>query len=185
MVNQSLENLSTQTEFENLPVKAAVEVAKTGLAIQNNGWKVKQRAGRCVGREINKLEEEGGKKAKKLFAGEHCLAFKEASNYQRVAEVPEEIWETGVQERENKILELTDAAIRRAGKPKSPRLLSLAERIIKKLQYWVGTKDLLALSKKDFAGSPEKIKEAARLLNSIGEQFIQTAHKLDATITQR
>jgi hypothetical protein len=184
VINQNLERLSTQTEFESLELREASELAFLLLGLQNTGAASKHKAARRAGELFNEIEGKGGSKAlkKRLIELENLgvtIPSKFTRKWRKEAQVSEKDFENHLTEILKKSKELTDSSIMRAGKERQPTLLSTAGKILKGLSSWQDSKYIKSVCKKEYVGTPEEIQQVSKLLKNLAVQFLAAAKIID------
>jgi len=179
VVNQNLERLSTQIDYEKVSLSDAASSVRECSEIQNRGALLKHGLRRQLGLLIGEIEEKQGTSARKKVAADLKIPFTEVKKAVNEAAVPQSDYDRYIDGTLKRNKEITDAGALRAGKEtKKPKLLSVAARICQKLSLWVDSSLVKSLAKKDYVGSKEEILEAARLLEKLSEQFAETAKKV-------
>ena len=177
-VNRSLERLSTQTDYEKIPLADAASSARECSEIQNKGSLLKHGFRRQLGTLIGALEEKEGPKARKKVAADLKIPFLEVKKAVNEAAVPKEDYDRYIDSTLKRNKEITDCGALRAGKEiKRPKLLSAAARVYQKLYVWIDSSLVRALTR-DYAGNKEDLKRAAEVLEKLSQQFAETAKQI-------
>jgi len=169
-LNRNLARLSTQVEYKQLPLEAAVTLARECFNLAINGTEVEQRAGRAAGSNLATMPDE----IRKQTASDLKIPAPIVKKYIKDAAVPESDYSRWVEEKRKKGKKLTDAGLRRIGKPqKGHKKLTAAERVLQGLTPWLNSVLLRSVGRGEYAGSQFNLDAVSTLLEQLITQFAE------------